>query len=121
MAADETYSKCGAAADDHAERDHRVGTGLEGGLRDDGQLEAARHAHELVCGTGCLEGAGRTGDQAVRDLVVPAAGDDHDPEAGAVDVEWGSAPLMMRVLPGVSAAASVSCWSSAHAARLVSR
>ena len=50
------------AADDHAERHHGVGTGLEGRLRDDRQLEAAGHAHERVTGAGGIEGAHGAGD-----------------------------------------------------------
>ena len=80
VAASDTYSKCGVlAAHDHAERDHGIRSRLERRLRDDRQLEAAGHLHTSV--TSAPDAAStrvRAGEQAVRDRLVPEAGDDRD-------------------------------------------
>src|SRR5690606_13230835 len=80
-----------SAADDHAECDDRIGAGVEGGLPRNRKFEAARNAQKTEGCSALLERAGRPGDEAVADLLVPVPGENHNVESGAVDVEVGGA------------------------------
>ena len=88
-----------AAPDDHAERDHAIRSRLERGLRDHRQLEAAGHPEHLDLGAGCRKRAQGTGQQALRDAVMPGAGDDRDTQSRAVGVELGGATFAAHAVP----------------------
>src|SRR5690606_34400730 len=74
-----------AASQDDAEGDDRVGAVLERRLRDDRQLEGARHAHDAVVGVRLHEHALGARDEALRDALVPRAGDDDHADPRRVD------------------------------------